>query len=76
MCKTISTTNTYTDCSQAAILGWTDGQTHTEGYKTHTHKHTSTYINTAFQKGKKNFKSYSEKKIFQYKISMYLNKLL
>lgn len=40
------------------------------------HKHTSKYINTAYKKGKKNFKNHSEKKTFQYKVSMYLNKLL
>lgn len=46
--------------------GWTDTY---RGYKTHmrAHKHTSKYINTAYKKGKKNFKNYSEKKYFNTK---------
>lgn len=52
-----------TDCSLAAILGWRDGQKHTEGYKTHAHAHKYIYKHRTQKKGKKNFKNYSEKNI-------------
>lgn len=64
-----------TDCSRAAILGWTDTYRRIQTTHVHAQAHKYIYKHRIQKKERKTLKA-TQKKIFQYKISMYLNKLL